>query len=575
MHEKSVRAMGWLERKHNSLSVKTLRYTVLSCVLLGLVTLVLGLAIYIFSMANQYIDHAAQLAHIARNSAFNAVDSMGYADRIMEKYRSLDEETRQKTGTEEYLALFADEQETHEYDILVHMLMGYLNSDYVYDVYYAMYDEESCAMVYLVDPDPRDRLYPGEWESVTEKGMRKFLDWDGTGRLYDIDRTSGYGWLCTVGEPVRDEAGVIHGFILVDMDVRNLLAGVRSFALYLFLTQLLLTTLIVWLLTRRMKRAIVRPINAISEAAEAYTADHKAGTTATEHFAALNIRTGDEIENLSLTMADMERDMAEYVDQLTAVTAEKERIGTELALANKLQAAMLPNVFPAFPDRPEIDLYASMDPARAVGGDFYDFYFIDEDHLCLTVADVSGKGIPAALFMMITKVILQSCAMLGKSPAEILTLSNEAICSKNPEDMFVTVWLGILEISTGKLTAANAGHEYPVIRQPGGGFALYKDPHSLVVGGLPETRYREYTVQLEPGAKLFLYTDGVPEATDGQNELFGAERMVQALNRQPAAAPEEVLRNVRQAVDGFVKEAEQFDDLTMLCIEYKGGGSHG
>ena len=188
----------------------------------------------------------------------------------------------------------------------------------------------------------------------------------------------------------------------------------------------------------------------------------------------------------------------------------------------------------------------------------------------MVMADVSGKGVPAALFMMASKIILQSTAMLGKSAAEILTRTNEAICSNNRMEMFVTVWLGILEISTGKLTCSNAGHEYPTVRKAGDRFALYKDKHGFVIGGLNGVRYREYTLQLNPGDKLFLYTDGVAEATNANNELFGTERMIEALNIDPDASPKDMLANVRRAVDAFVGDAEQFDDLTMMCVEYRG-----
>ena len=281
-------------------------------------------------------------------------------------------------------------------------------------------------------------------------------------------------------------------------------------------------------------------------------------------------RTGDEIEALAESFATLSARTLQYVDQVKKVTAEKERIGAELGLATQIQAAMLPHIFPAFPERGEFDIYASMDPAKEVGGDFYDYFLIDEDHLVMVIADVSGKGVPAALFMMASKIILQSVAMLGRSPAEILTLTNEAICSNNEAQMFVTVWLGILELSTGRLTAANAGHEFPALRQPNGKFELYKDKHGFVIGGMEGVKYRQYEIQLEPGSKLFVYTDGVTEATDAAKELFGTERMIDALNAQPDAAPEQLLRNVRAAVDGFVKDAERFDDLTMLCVEYKG-----
>jgi sigma-B regulation protein RsbU (phosphoserine phosphatase) len=231
---------------------------------------------------------------------------------------------------------------------------------------------------------------------------------------------------------------------------------------------------------------------------------------------------------------------------------------------------MLPNIYPAFPERSEFDIYATMDPAREVGGDFYDFFLVDDDHLCMVIADVSGKGVPAALFMMASRIILASNAKLGKSPAEILRSTNEAICQNNREEMFVTVWLGILEISTGTLTAANAGHEYPVVKQPGGQYELVKDKHGFVIGGMDGVKYKEYQLHLEPGARVFLYTDGVPEATSAEKELFGTDRLLDALNAHADASPEQMLDYVREAVDAFVKDAEQFDDLTMLGLEYNG-----
>ena len=263
--------------------------------------------------------------------------------------------------------------------------------------------------------------------------------------------------------------------------------------------------------------------------------------------------------------------MQDLVQKYEQQQAEATRIGAELSLATNIQAAMLPHIFPAFPMRREFDIYASMDPAKEVGGDFYDYFLIDDDHLGMVIADVSGKGVPGALFMMASKIILQSVAMMGNSPAEILKRTNDAICSNNEAEMFVTVWMGILELSTGRLTAANAGHEFPAFRQPGGVFELYKDKHGFVIGGMEDVKYREYEIRMEPGSKLFVYTDGVVEATSAGKELFGTERMIDALNVDPDASPQEILRNVRASVDGFVKEAEQFDDLTMLCVEYRGG----
>ena len=280
--------------------------------------------------------------------------------------------------------------------------------------------------------------------------------------------------------------------------------------------------------------------------------------------------TGDEIEVLAESFDDLSKKTRQYIENITEITREKERVSTELTMASQIQNSMLPHVFPPYPNRREFDIYATMKPAKEVGGDFYDFFLIDEDHLGLVIADVSGKGVPAALFMMIAKTILQSCAMLGKSASEILAKTNEALCSNNQVDMFVTVWIGILELSTGKLTASNAGHEYPVLKHPDGRFELYRDKHGFVIGGIAGAKYKEYELQLEPGAKLFVYTDGVPEATDAENRMFGIERMMEALNREPDAVPGRILENVHEAVDVFVRDAEQFDDLTMLCLEYKG-----
>ena len=231
---------------------------------------------------------------------------------------------------------------------------------------------------------------------------------------------------------------------------------------------------------------------------------------------------------------------------------------------------MLPDVFSAFPDRNDFDIFANMDPAKEVGGDFYDFFLTDDDHLCIIMADVSGKGIPAALFMMRSKIILQESAKASTSPADILKRANDSVCANNKTEMFVSVWLCILELSTGRLIAANAGHECPVLTNAEGKFELYKDKHGMVVGGMPGYKYKEYELSLPPGSKLFLYTDGVPEATDSDEQLFGFDRMLEALNEDPKATPEQILINVRRHVDAFVKDAEQFDDLTMLCVEYKG-----
>ena len=250
------------------------------------------------------------------------------------------------------------------------------------------------------------------------------------------------------------------------------------------------------------------------------------------------------------------------------------RVSSELEMSAKIQSSMLPDAKALFGEMKEFELAASMDPAKEVGGDFYDLSLLDPDHLYIVIADVSGKGAPAALFMMSSMITLSSCAERCLSPGEILTRANEKIVRNNDEDMFVSAWLGILEISTGKLTAASAGHEYPALMKPEGDFALFKDKHGSTLGWMEGTVYKEYELQLEPGAKIFVYTDGVPEATNKNEELFGTDRMIEVLNRAKDKTPDAIMKSVRSAVDEFVGDTEQFDDLTMVCMTYKGGKDH-
>ncbi|MBE7072020.1 MAG: hypothetical protein E7383_04615 [Ruminococcaceae bacterium] len=249
---------------------------------------------------------------------------------------------------------------------------------------------------------------------------------------------------------------------------------------------------------------------------------------------------------------------------------EKERLDTELTMATRIQAETLPNIFPAFPERDDFNIYASMNPAKEVGGDFYDFFLIDDTHLGLVMADVSGKGIPAALFMMVSKILIQNIAMMGNSPAEVLQYVNNQLCTNNPEEMFVTVWYGCLDLETGVLKAANAGHEYPILKNADDSFELFKDKHGFVIGGMEGVKYKQYEMQMQPGSKLFIYTDGVPEATNASNEMFGTERLVHALRMAENKTPKQILEQVDSIVKDFVKDAPQFDDLTMLCLEYVG-----
>lgn len=241
----------------------------------------------------------------------------------------------------------------------------------------------------------------------------------------------------------------------------------------------------------------------------------------------------------------------------------------ELGIATNIQKHMLPSIFPAFPDRKEFDIYALMDPAKEVGGDFYDFFLIDDTHLGMVIADVSDKGVPAALFMMASKIMVQNYAMMGLSPKEVLEKTNQQICSNNQDEMFVTIWFGVLDLKTGILTAANGGHEKPILKQAEGDFHILEDKHGFVVGWLSTAKYEEYTIKLEKGAKLFLYTDGVPESMRDSKQ-FGMDRTLEVLNKYKDTSPEEINKNLLNELTMYMGNNNQFDDITMICLEYRG-----
>lgn len=304
---------------------------------------------------------------------------------------------------------------------------------------------------------------------------------------------------------------------------------------------------------------IVKPIKVLTERVEKVDGDNLDFTW--------ELKNKDETAILASSFLAMTQKMKEYIKNITEITAEKERIGAELNVATKIQADMLPKIFPPFPDRSEFDVYAQMTPAKEVGGDFYDFFLVDEDHLAIVIADVSSKGVPAALFMVIAKTLIKNHAMSLESLGDVFYRVNNQLCEGNEEGMFVTAWMGVVTISTGEFEFVNAGHNPQLLMNNDTYDWIHAQP-GFVLAGLEGIPYSSEKLKLKHGARIFLYTDGVTEAQNASEELFGEERLLESLQRNGHLPLQQMLEAVRADIDTFAGEAEQFDDITMLAFEF-------
>ena len=562
-----------------SLKVKMIGVVLAVALVIACTAVLVSYTVYANTMDTHYETLTMNLARTTA-SMLDKGQVQALTDGVMEAYRAQcvqedtppDFDSFTQSDWDAYYAAFDGVVQSEEYAGVLDVLEQIRQDNGIQSLYLCYMDQATGKAVYLVDAsDPNDACLPGDCDDI-EAGNLSLMEQG----VYDfpayITNYPEYGWLCSAAAAITDEDGRVIANAYVDISMNDVMQD-----RYEFLTQLLLilagaALVLTVLLVLAITRTVVRPINRLSAAAGAFVSDKRERREGASAISRLEIHTGDEIENLSQSIQKMEQDINSYIDNLSRVTAEKERIGAELDVAAKIQADMLPCIFPAFPDRNEFDIYATMTPAKEVGGDFYDCFLVDDDHLALVFADVSGKGVPAALFMVIAKTLLKNAAQTGLSPKAVLEKVNNQLCENNEAEMFVTVWLGIYEISTGRLTAANAGHEYPALRRGDGTFELYKDRHGFVLAGMENARYREYTLELNPGDTLFVYTDGVAEATDAHNTLYGTDRMLTALNGCGQAVPRRLLAEVKTDIDRFVGEAPQFDDITMLAIQRRDTG---
>ncbi len=372
-----------------------------------------------------------------------------------------------------------------------------------------------------------------------------------------------YGYNYTGVSVILDECGNAIAEIQYILDMSEVRAYLNSFLINMLLISFAIIGITIILYIFFVRKMVTKPVGKLTAFTQEITDN---GTFENQH---IDIKTGDEIESLSESFNFMLAELENYIANLSRVTAEKERIGAELDIAKHIQASMLPCIFPAFPERKEFDIYATMDPAKEVGGDFYDFFMVDERHLAIVMADVSGKGVPAALFMVIGKTLIKDHTTPDRDLGKVFTAVNNLLCEANSEGLFITAFEGVLDLVTGEFSFVNAGHEMPFISKAGGDFEPYKIRPGFVLAGMEDMKYRAGSMTIEPGDKIFQYTDGVTEATNLQNELYGMNRLGAILNKVKDGTPNDILPAVKTDIDEFVGKADQFDDITMLCLEYK------
>ena len=432
------------------------------------------------------------------------------------------------------------------------------------------------AMVEEMGDDPAqqipygsDILYVDAANPDDPADMEKYITiWNRYSHNKGIDEPlvtdNAYGYNYTGVSVILDENGKAIAEIQYILDMSDVRSYLNSFLINMILISFAIIGLTILAYIFFVRRVVTKPIGKLADFTHDIT---ESGVFENQR---IKIKTGDEIESLSESFNFMLEKLEDYIANLSKVTAEKERIGAELDIAKHIQASMLPCIFPAFPERKEIDIYATMDPAKEVGGDFYDFFMVDDTHLAIVMADVSGKGVPAALFMVIGKTLIKDHTTPGTDLGKVFSDVNNLLCESNSEGLFITAFEGVLNIETGEFNFVNAGHEMPFICKHGGDFEPYKIRPGFVLAGMEDIKYRAGSMTLEAGDKIFQYTDGVTEATNENNELYGMKRLGDILNEIKDDSPRNILEIVKRDIDHFVGEAPQFDDITMLCLEYRG-----
>ncbi|MBO4899599.1 MAG: SpoIIE family protein phosphatase [Lachnospiraceae bacterium] len=503
------------------------------------------------------------------------------SDRIFTEgrriYESIPEEIRLDRESDEYLSYF-DELKTDDYFALKQLMTELAADGEIKWIDFRIMDEETGRVIFLLDTEMRDdKLYsPGYWQYKSE------VENTFKSNEFDDEESNNYGHIviavfrgsddeadrqfCTYA-PYYSADGKLVGYIGVGEVFNSYEEDLSYFRFIYILVMLVLIFVILSIATLLIHYLLVKPLRRLTAAAREY--GRTEDKSVNKHiFDRLQIKTHDEVSVLAGSMSDLENEISTYIEDLTEVTAEKERVSAELDVGARIQSAMLPEQLNGYDGIKDFEISSFIKPAKEVGGDFYDYFVIDDDHIGLVIADVSGKGVPAALFMVIVKTLIKNTGLEETSPLRVIEKVNRQLCENNPETMFATVWYGIYQISDHSIRYVNAGHEDPVVyRASTGRYEMIIDEHDIMLGFDPDIAFTERQIKLLPGDKLLQYTDGIPEGTREDEAMYGTGRMLDHLNASTDKSGMEILTSLKDDVIGFSDGAPQFDDMTMILLE--------
>ena len=479
----------------------------------------------------------------------------------------LDDETQKTT----FLAKFDSVSSNDSFIKIQSYLDSIFEDNTVASTYFGVISSKYDALIVLADSKHSNNYWaPGYFDYPLSKEQKdQIKDLPAKDQIIKpyLDESLNYGAILCTSVPIldSDESLICHSY--VDIGFAKVVSGIQNFlaslAVFVGIFALAFTVLAVFL----FNLTIVKPIKKLDEATASYLEEGNENSTQESQISKLKINTKDEVEHLTHSIQTLEKSIAGYIASIKNISAQQERYSTELDIAEKIQRGLLPN---NFPNNDNYQITAYIDPAKEVGGDFYDFFMVDETHLALVIADVSGKGIPAALFMAIGKTLLMDHTINSKNLSQTFTLVNNLLSRGNSSDMFITAYEGLLDLETGEYKFVNAGHEMPFIyKEKNNTFESYKCKPGFVLAGMPDIKYQEGQLKLDPGDKIFLYTDGIPEASNDAKNRFGMEKLQRVLRENRHEDTETIIDSVKREVDRFVSGAPQFDDITMLCFEFK------